>query len=212
MANPVSAREALGRLREGNVRFVSGEGTRDLALEHKRRRALVGDQSPFAIVLGCSDSRVPAELVFDQGLGDLFVIRVAGNIVAPSQVGSIEFAAERFGVRLVVVLGHSHCGAVQAALERLEHPSEEHSPNLGMIVRSIMPAVEAAALKVGLASGEALMSCAVKENIRASAKHLRQGSDVLEHLIRDNGLLVVGAEYSLETGVVEFFDGIPDAG
>lgn len=212
MTDTVSASEALLRLREGNLRFVSGEGTRDLALEHKRRRALVADQSPFAIVLGCSDSRVPAELVFDQGLGDLFVIRVAGNIVAPSQVGSIEFAAERFGVRLVVVLGHSHCGAVQAALEQLRRPSEEQSPNLGLIVRSILPAVEVAAARTGLSRGEALMSCAVRENIRASAAHLRHGSDVLEHLIRENGLLVVGAEYSLETGAVEFFDGIPGAG
>jgi carbonic anhydrase len=212
MTNAVSAREALQRLRDGNVRFVSGEGTRDLALEHKRRRALVGDQSPFAIILGCSDSRVPAELVFDQGLGDLFVIRVAGNIVAPSQVGSIEFAAERFGVRLVVVLGHSHCGAVQAALEQMERPSEDRSPNLGFIVRSILPAVEAAVAR-SVSSGAAdLMNCAVRENIRASAEHLRQGSDVLERLIRENGLLVIGAEYSLETGVVEFFDGIPAAG
>jgi carbonic anhydrase len=212
MTNAVSAREALERLRDGNVRFVSGEGTRDLALEHKRRRALVGDQSPFAIILGCSDSRVPAELVFDQGLGDLFVIRVAGNIVAPSQVGSIEFAAERFGVRLVVVLGHSHCGAVQAALEQMERPSEDRSPNLGFIVRSILPAVEAAVARSGSSGAAELMSCAVRENIHASAEHLRQGSDVLERLIRENGLLVIGAEYSLETGMVEFFDGIPAGG
>jgi len=211
MTNAVSAREALQRLRDGNVRFVSGEGTRDLALEHKRRRALVGDQSPFAIILGCSDSRVPAELVFDQGLGDLFVIRVAGNIVAPSQVGSIEFAAERFGVRLVVVLGHSHCGAVQAALEQMERPSEERSPNLGFIVRSILPAVEAAVARGGSSGAADLMSRSVRENIRASAEHLRQGSDVLERLVRENGLLVIGAEYSLETGMVEFFDGIPAA-
>jgi carbonic anhydrase len=212
VTDTVSAREALRRLREGNVRFVSGEGIRDLALEHKRRRALVGDQSPFAIVLGCSDSRVPAELVFDQGLGDLFVIRVAGNIVAPSQVGSIEFAAERFGVRLVVVLGHSHCGAVQAALEQLERPSGEGSPNLGFIVGSILPAVEKAAKQGVPDCGEDLMSCAVRENIRASAEHLRSGSGVLERLIRDNGLVVVGAEYSLETGIVDFFDGVPVAG
>lgn len=211
MTDTVSAREALQRLRDGNARFVSGEGTRDLALEHKRRRALIGDQSPFAIVLGCSDSRVPAELVFDQGLGDLFVIRVAGNIVAPSQVGSIEFAAERFGVKLVVVLGHSHCGAVQAAMEQLRRPAEEQSPNLGFIVRSILPAVEVAAAQSGSAGGEDLMSCAVRENIRVSADHLRHGSGVLEQLIRDNGLLIVGAEYSLETGVVEFFDGISAA-
>jgi carbonic anhydrase len=211
MPDPVSAFEALQRLRKGNIRFVSGEGTRDLSLERMRRRELLADQAPFAIVLGCSDSRVPAEMVFDQGLGDLFVIRVAGNIVAPSQVGSIEFAAQRFGVRLVVVLGHSQCGAVQAALEELERPSENRSPNLGFIVRSILPAAETAVARVGSRDREALMGCAVRENIRASADHLRRGSDVLEQLIRDRGLLVVGAEYSLETGMVDFFDGMPAA-
>jgi len=211
MPDPVSAFEALQRLRKGNIRFVSGEGTRDLSLERMRRRELLADQAPFAIVLGCSDSRVPAEMVFDQGLGDLFVIRVAGNIVAPSQVGSIEFAAQRFGVRLVVVLGHSQCGAVQAALEELERPSKNRSPNLGFIVRSILPAAETAVARVGSRDRGALMGCAVRENIRASADHLRRGSDVLEQLIRDSGLLVVGAEYSLETGMVDFFDGMPAA-
>jgi carbonic anhydrase len=212
MPDPVSAFEALQRLQEGNARFISGEGTRDLSLEHMRRKELLAVQAPFAIVLGCSDSRVPAELVFDQGLGDLFVIRVAGNIVAPSQVGSIEFAAQRFGVRLVLVLGHSQCGAVQAALEELERPSESRSPNLGFIVRSILPGAEIAVARTGSRDREALMDCAVRENIHASAEHLRHGSDVLEQLIRDNGLLVVGAEYSLETGVVDFFDGVPAAG
>jgi len=209
MPKPHTAVEALQRLRDGNARFASGHGARDLALEHLKLRNLVADQAPFAIVLGCSDSRVPAEMVFDQGLGDLFVIRVAGNIVAPSQVGSIEFAAERFGVRLVVVLGHSQCGAVQAALEEFEHPSGEGSPNLGLIVRNILPGVESAVARVGLEDRARLAVCAVRENIRASAKHLRQGSEVLERLIEDNGLLVVGAEYSLETGIVEFFDGVP---
>jgi len=209
MPKPHTAVEALQRLRDGNARFASGHGARDLALEHLKLRNLVADQAPFAIVLGCSDSRVPAEMVFDQGLGDLFVIRVAGNIVAPSQVGSIEFAAERFGVRLVVVLGHSQCGAVQAALEEFEHPSGEGSPNLGLIVRNILPGVESAVARVGLEDRARLAVCAVREHIRASAKHLRQGSEVLERLIEDNGLLVVGAEYSLETGIVEFFDGVP---
>jgi carbonic anhydrase len=147
-------------------------------------------------------------MVFDQGLGDLFVIRVAGNIVAPSQVGSIEFAAERFGVRLVVVLGHSQCGAVQAALEELERPSDGGSPNLGFIVNRILPGVKSLVETGGLPA-PARMGHAVRANIRASADHLRHGSAVLEQLIRDSGLLVVGAEYSLETGVVEFFDGVP---
>jgi carbonic anhydrase len=206
VTDTLSPAEALQRLQAGNVRYVTGTGARDRATEHERRKELVTDQAPFAIVLGCSDSRVPAEMVFDQGLGDLFVIRVAGNIVAPSQVGSIEFAADRFGVRLVVVMGHSHCGAVQAALEELERPSENRSPNLGFIVRSIMPSAESAAAKVGRQDREVLMGSAVRENIRASVQHLRHGSVLLERLTRDNGLLIVGAEYSLETGVVEFFD------
>jgi carbonic anhydrase len=188
---------------------------RDLAQEHVRRQELLADQAPCAIVLGCSDSRVPAEMVFDQGLGDLFVIRVAGNIVAPSQVGSIEFAAARYGVRLVVVLGHSQCGAVLASLEELERPSNNRSPNLGFIVNSIVPNVEPllAAAQASEASESndraALIRRAVRANIRASANHLRHGSALLEQLIRDNGLLVVGAEYSLESGVVDFFDGLP---
>ena len=212
MTDEISALDALRRLQEGNARFVSGEGMRDLALEHTRRRELVSDQAPFAIVLGCSDSRVPAEMVFDQGLGDLFVIRVAGNIVAPSQVGSIEFAAERFGVRLVVVLGHSKCGAVLAAIEALERPPEHGSPNLGFIVNRILPCVEPLAGLADSHGHETLVQRAVRENIRASAHHLRHGSEVLERLIAENGLRVIGAEYSLETGVVDFFDQVPAAG
>ena len=167
---------------------------------------MAAGQEPFAIILGCADSRVPAELVFDQGLGDLFVIRVAGNIVAPSQIGSIEFAADRYATRLVVVLGHSSCGAVEATLAELERPTENRSPNLSSIVGRIRPAVE------GLLEGplrdnpEALLDEAVKENIRASVRQLRHGSDILEQLIRDDGLLIVGAEYCLEAGVVDFLD------
>lgn len=209
MTPSVSGHEALERLREGNRRFVSGEGLRSLDAEHLRRLELVADQQPVAVVLGCSDSRVPAEMVFDQGLGDLFVIRVAGNIVAPSQVGSVEFAALRAGARLVVVLGHSRCGAVNAAIEELEHPSETRSPNLDFIVGSIMPCVSP--LLAGGYEGdrEGLVRAAVRANIRASAHHLRTGSEILERLIREDGLLVVGAHYSLDTGEVDFFDGIP---
>lgn len=209
MTASATALDVLRRLVDGNRRFVSGEGVRDLAQEHARRLELVADQAPCAIVLGCSDSRVPAEMVFDQGLGDLFVIRVAGNIVAPSQVGSIEFAAARYGVQLVVVLGHSQCGAVLASLEELERPSENRSPNLGFIVNSIVPNVEPLYAAGGADDRATLIRRAVRANIRASAKHLRHGSDLLERLIRENGLLVVGAEYSLETGEVEFFDGLP---
>jgi carbonic anhydrase len=175
-----------------------------------RRLELVTAQKPFAIILGCSDSRVPAELVFDQGLGDLFVIRVAGNIVAPSQVDSVEFAAARFGTRLVVVLGHSQCGAILATLEELQRPVKDQSRNLRSIVDRVRPSVEGL-LATGLGHDvEELVTQAVRANIRVSVDHLRHGSRVLEQLIRDDGLVVVGAEYSLETGVVEFFDGASD--
>ena len=205
----ISASEGLERLREGNRRFVSGVRSSDPLTGHTRRNELANGQEPFAIILGCSDSRVPAEIVFDQGLGDLFVIRVAGNIVAPSQVGSVEFAAARFGTRLVVVLGHSSCGAITATLEELARPGSEQSRNLRSIVDRVRPSVESL-LATDLAEDhEALVRAAVRANIRVSANHLRHGSDLLEQLIQTDGLLVVGAEYSLETGMVDFFDGYP---
>jgi carbonic anhydrase len=175
-----------------------------------RRAELVSGQQPFAIILGCSDSRVPAEFVFDQGLGDLFVIRVAGNIVAPSQVGSVEFAAARYGSRLVVVLGHSQCGAILATLDELQKPTTDQSPNLRAIVDRVRPSVEGLLATEIRHDMNALVKQAVCANIRASVDHLRHGSQVLEQLIQDEGLLVVGAEYSLETGVVDFFEGVPD--
>ena len=206
----ISAHEALTRLREGNARFTSNVRGPDAFLNQARRAELAEAQSPFAIILGCSDSRVPAEIVFDQGLGDLFVIRVAGNIVAPSQVGSVEFAAERYGSRLVVVLGHSQCGAILATIEELRRPTENQSRNLRAIVDRIRPAV-AGLLPAGFGDDDALVHQAVRANIRASVDHLRHGSEVLEQLIQEQGLLVVGAEYSLETGRVEFLDGPPGA-
>src|SRR5438045_4560612 len=143
MSNVVlPASDALLRLREGNLRYATNVRSLDSLLSHTRRLDLAAGQQPFAIVLGCSDSRVPAEIVFDQGLGDLFVIRVAGNIVAPSQVGSVEFAAARYGTRLVVVLGHSECGAILATLEELQQPTS-HSRNLRAIVDRVRPSVEA---------------------------------------------------------------------
>lgn len=205
----IPAYEALDRLKEGNQRFVSNVRSLDAILTHARRAELATGQEPFAIILGCSDSRVPAEIVFDQGLGDLFVIRVAGNIVAPSLVGSVEFAAARFGTRLVVVLGHSQCGAILATIEELRRPTENQSRNLRAIVNRVRPSVEALLATELRHDPPALVNQAVRANIRASADHLRHGSQVLEELIRDDGLLVVGAEYSLETGVVEFFDGVP---
>jgi carbonic anhydrase len=200
------AAHALHRLREGNRRFVANVRDRGTLTDPARRLELTAGQAPFAIILGCSDSRVPAELVFDQGLGDLFVIRVAGNIVAPSQIGSVEFAAERFGTRLVVVLGHSRCGAILATLEELGRPTERQSRNLQSIVDRVRPSVEPL-LGTDLARDpEALVREAVRANIRASTQQLRHGSDVLEQLVQTDGLLVVGAEYSLETGDVEFFE------
>jgi carbonic anhydrase len=204
----ITAHEALEHLRDGNRRFVSGDVRRREALAGPaRRHALEAGQEPFAIILGCSDSRVPAEIVFDHGLGDLFVIRVAGNIVASSQVGSVEFAASRFGTRLVVVLGHSRCGAVLATLEELQRPTEHQSRHLRSIVARIRPSVEALLATDLRHDADALLRQAVRANIRASANQLRHGSEVLESLIQKDGLLVVGAEYSLETGVVDFFDG-----
>jgi len=179
----------------------------DAFVSHTRRAELAAGQQPFAIILGCSDSRVPAEIVFDQGLGDLFVIRVAGNIVAPSQVGSVEFAAARYGTRLVVVLGHSQCGAILATLEELRTPTENQSHNLRAIVDRVRPSIEGLLATDLRRDSNTLIKEAVRANIRASVDHLRHGSQVLEELIGSDGLLVVGAEYSLESGVVDFFEG-----
>lgn len=205
----ISARDALARLREGNARFASGTQSSEALRSQARRRALIAEQAPCAAILGCSDSRVPVEIVFDQGLGDLFVIRVAGNIVAPSLVGSVEFAAEQFGTRLVVVLGHSNCGAIQATLQALQQPAARRSRNINSIVDRVRPSVEGLLATELKHDPAALAQQAVRANIRASANQLRHGSQVIEHLIRNDGLLVVGAEYSLESGVVEFFDGVP---
>lgn len=204
----ISARKALELLRDGNRRFVA-ERQRDGRTGATRREEVTERQEPFAIVLGCSDSRVPAEIVFDQGLGDLFVIRVAGNIVAPSQIGSVEFAAEQFRTRLVVVLGHSGCGAINATIEQLKRPVEKQSRNLRAIVDRVRASVEPLLETPLRDNPQALVRDAVRANVRASASHLRHGSEMLEQLIARDELLVVGAEYSLETGVVEFFEGLP---
>ena len=206
----ITAQEALERLRDGNRRFVSHVRSRAAIDGQVRRYELAAEQEPFAIVLGCSDSRVPAEIVFDQGLGDLFVIRVAGNIVAASQVGSVEFAASRFSTRLVVVLGHSECGAILATLDELQRPTIKQSRNLRSIVDRVRPSVEALLATDLRQAPRELVRQAVRANIRVSANHLRHGSDILERLIQDDGLIVVGAEYSLETGEVDFFDGMPE--
>jgi len=208
----ITGLQALRRLREGNRRFVENETRATTAMTHAQRLALVDRQQPFAIVLGCSDSRVPAELIFDQGFGDLFVIRVAGNIVAPSQVGSVEFAAARFGTRLVVVMGHSQCGVVIATLEELMGQRSNQSHNLRSIVERVRPSVETVLSINRDSDADVVVRDAVRANVRASSNHLRHGSALLEWMIENDGLIVVGAEYSLETGKVDFFDGVPDAG
>jgi len=195
----ISAEEALKRLVDGNRHFAADARASEALLNRARRAELARTQEPFATVLGCSDSRVPAEIVFDQGLGDLFVIRVAGNIVAPSQIGSVEFTP------LVVVLGHSQCGAILATLEELRRPSENQSRNLQSIVDRVRPAIESLLDTDVARDEEALVRRAVRANIRASVDHLRHGSQILEQMIQEDRLRVVGAEYSLETGVVDFF-------
>ena len=205
----ISADEALKRLRTGNERFVADKHDLTDLTNQSRRANLIESQTPFAIILGCSDSRVPAEIIFNQGLGDLFVIRVAGNIVAPSLLGSVEFSAVQHRARLVVVLGHTLCGAIQATISELKQPSANRSPNLQSIVNRIQPSVQTL-LEAGLENDEErLIQLATRANIRASVAHLKHGSQILERLIESDRLLIVGAEYSLKTGMVDFFDGLP---
>lgn len=204
-----TALEAIERLKEGNRRFVAGR-RRSGAVSPSRRMRLTDGQNPFAAILGCSDSRVPAELVFDQGLGDLFVVRVAGNVAAPSQVGSVEFAAGLFGIELVVVLGHTRCGAIEATLKELDHPAGTPSANLGAILNRIRPAVRSLPDMTPDADHEALARQAVRANVRAQVAVLSQGSEILGRLVEAGRLTVVGAEYDLATGEVEFLDGAGD--
>ncbi len=200
----ISGNEALERLRSGNARYVDGDVDSLVTDVASRREALVAGQNPFAIILGCSDSRVPAEIVFHQSLGDLFVIRVAGNVVAPSQIGSVEFAAAQFGTPLVVVLGHSHCGAIAATVDELERPVENRSPNLRSIVSRILPAVKPLVEADPEANRDRLIEQAVRANIRASVNQLQHGSELLESLVNAGTLTVVGAEYCLASGKVDF--------
>lgn len=200
-----SAQEALERLQEGNRRFVNNLRSAEVMMSQLRRTELASGQQPFAIVLGCSDSRVPAEIVFDQGLGDLFVIRVAGNIVAPSQVGSVEFAAEAFGTRLVVVMGHTNCSAINTTLDVIDNPQAPRSPNLLSIVDRVRPAIEGLVHTELAKDRTRLIRESVRANVRASVSHLKHGSRILERMVLEDGMRVVGAEYSLESGEVDFF-------
>lgn len=200
----LDANTALQRLKDGNQRFVSGVRSIESMPSPGRRDELAAGQHPFAIIVGCSDSRVPAEIVFDQGLGDLFVIRVAGNIIAPSQIGSVEFAASQFGTRLVVVMGHTQCGAVQATLDEMRRPQSEQSDNIRSIVDRIRPALEPLASTSAWNNSEELIRQATRANVQASVAALQHGSGILDRLIAEDGLMIVGAEYDLNSGEVEF--------
>ena len=202
----ILASEALNQLRSGNQRFASGNPTHHLGII-KRTELLMG-QFPKAVIIGCSDSRVPAEIVFDQGLGDLFVIRIAGNIVAPSQIGSVEFAVEQFGTRLIVVLGHSQCGAIKAAIDIIKNPDTQHSRNMSSIVDRIKPAIKDIDFSDWSNSQDKLAALAVRANISFSISQLRDGSSILEQSIQDSGVEIIGAEYSLENGLVTFLNGL----
>ena len=203
----ISAAAALERLREGNRRFVNDEVSEETLASREHKAGAATPQNPFAIILACSDSRVPTELIFDRGIGELFVIRVAGNIVAPSQIGSIEFAAKQFGTRLVVVLGHSNCGAIIATLKELALKESVRSPNLRAIVDRVRPALEPVLHDDSDLEDEEVISSCVRANIRASVEQLRHGSLILEQLVDTGDLQIIGAEYSIETGTIEFFEG-----
>ncbi len=202
----LNATAALARLREGNGRFAQQVVSLQALHSHTRRGELARQARPFAIILGCSDSRVPAEFVFDQGLGDLFVIRVAGNITAPSQIGSVEFAVERFGIRLVVVMGHSHCGAIEASLAQIREPTRV-SRGMKSIVERISPTLEGLVQGCHWPNEDSLLQAAVRANVRVSVNQLRHGSGLLERLHLTEELLIIGAEYSVDNGEVEFLDG-----
>ncbi len=201
----IAAEEALRRLKDGNSRFLAGKADPD-ALRHETRREQLRDgQTPFAIIVGCSDSRVPVEIVFDQGLGDLFVVRVAGNIVSKTQLGSIEFAAGVLNARLVVVLGHTGCGAVNAALNTVQQGNVQESENVRLIVEQIRPAAERAIAEGRGSSRAELVDIVGRENVRNVVDSIRHSPGIIQQLAAEQGLMVVGAEYSLVTGAVEFF-------
>lgn len=206
MTQNVTPADALNRLREGNARFTSDTRSIATLVSQLNRREHAAGQRPFATILTCSDSRVPAEMIFDQGVGDLFMVRVAGNVVAPSLVGSVEFASATFGTRLVVVMGHSACGAVKATLDVLRGHSEIPSENIRDIVDRIRPAAESVLESDPQRNDAEVLAAAIRANVRSSADHLRHGSRVLEEMVRSGRVVVVGAEYDLASGHVDFFE------
>lgn len=206
MQQTVPPADALRRLREGNLRFANDTRSVASLVSQMNRSQHLDGQRPFATILTCSDSRVPAELIFDQGIGDLFVIRVAGNIVAPSLVGSVEFASATFGTSLVVVMGHTSCGAIKATLEVLRNAAELPSDNIRDIVDRIRPAARSVLEASAGQSDAEIVEYAIRANVRASVDHLRHGSRVLEDMVRTGQVVIVGAEYHLSTGAVDFFE------
>ena len=206
----IPAIEALNQLREGNQRYANGIPGMGMKNCQAERMKLVSGQQPRAVILGCSDSRVPAEIIFDQGLGELFVIRIAGNVAATSQIASVEFAVTEFQTRLVVVMGHSHCGAIQATLSSIENGGEAPSPNLGSIINRIRPVIQPLLGGGNTDNSDDLIKRAIRANVCASVDELQHGSRIIEDHVRNEGLMIVGAEYSLETGEVDFFEGVPE--
>ncbi len=202
----IFAEDALTRLVDGNARFVSDQHYSESYSFERQRMESVESQTPFAIILGCSDSRVPLEIVFDQGLGDLFVIRVAGNIAAYSQIGSIEYAVSKLGARLVVVLGHTRCGAILASLNEYIHTTDGLTPGIKSLISRIQPSVETVISQSDETSTNVLVDQIMKRNVEATVDTLRTESPVLAHYQQHEGLSIIGAEYSLETGWVKFYD------
>ena len=186
----MNSADALMALKEGNARFITGQPEKNAPLSSKERAAHAAGQSPFAIVLSCADSRVPVELIFDQNIGDVFVVRLAGNIASPEAIASIEFAVANFGSRLIVVLGHSNCGAVKATLAHLNEPLDL-TPSLTTLVDTIAPAI----------SKDDSLANAITTNAKSNAQALLKKSALLAGT---EDLLVTSADYSLETGEVAF--------
>lgn len=201
----MNADKALQTLIEGNQRYIAGTSDDAELTITTRRQSINAGQSPFAVILGCSDSRVPVELVFNQGLGDLFVIRVAGNIAAPSQIGSVEYACQHLGTRLVVVLGHSHCGAINATVDSLLGELDELSPNIASIVDHVSPAVHPVVMHKQYTDKDELINQAMRANVEQSVSGLQMRSPILRDMVNKNKIKIIGAEYSIETGVVDFY-------
>ncbi len=192
----VSIDDAMKRLHEGNQRFRQGKSIKPHQ-DFQRIKELAGGQSPFATIVGCSDSRVPNEIIFDQGLGDLFIIRTAGQVSTFASWGSIEFAEEILGTKLIVVLGHTQCGAVGAAVRLPEVPG-----HIVTLINAIKPAV----LKAKEKQPSDLLDAAIRENILMQVEQLKNLEPVLAKHVRDNSIKIVGALYHLETGEVEFLN------